>query len=127
VHAVAEVHETLSSSPPPRGSGVLSIAHLEPFQRSARVIQTRVTLSYAPTAVHAVADVHDTPLSCEVAGVRAADAVFWIVSREPFQRSTKVRWGKLDSLFWDVPTAKQSLDAGQEMLFSPANVWPAGV
>jgi hypothetical protein len=82
----------------------------------------------APTAVHAVADVHDTPLSCEAAGVRAADAAFWIVSREPFQRSTKVRWGKLDSdPPVDVPTAKQSLGPGQEMPFSPANVWPAGV
>jgi hypothetical protein len=89
VHADADVQDTLSSSPPPCGGlGVAWMVQLAPFHRSARVVALGVKGLEAPTAVHAHADVQDTPLNkpppCGGFGVA------WIDQRVPSHRSARV-------------------------------------
>ena len=63
VHAHAEVQDTPFRPPPPCGGlGVAWIDQLAPFHRSASVVALGVKGLEAPTAVHADADVQDTPL-----------------------------------------------------------------
>jgi hypothetical protein len=89
VHADADAQDTLSSSPPPcDGLGVAWRLHLVPFHRSARVLAVGVKGSEAPTAVHADADVQDTPL--RKPPPRAGLRVAWIVHLLPFQLSARV-------------------------------------
>jgi hypothetical protein len=95
-HAPAEVHDTPISSlafPSAVGSatalGVRWIDHVEPFQRSAKVAPLTSPLTTPeepPTAVHALADVHDTPLKKE--SWAAGLGVRWTDHLEPFQRSS---------------------------------------
>lgn len=62
MQAKAVVHET-SESPlevAPAGLGVGSLDQLVPFQISARVSEVPALLYWDPTAVQAVADVHET-------------------------------------------------------------------
>jgi hypothetical protein len=89
VHTDADAQDTLSSSPPPcDGLGVAWIAHRLPFHRSARVLAVGVNGSDAPTAVHADADVQDTPL--RKPPPRFGLAVRWMVHLVPFQLSASV-------------------------------------
>jgi hypothetical protein len=62
VHADADAHDTPSRLLPaaPFGLGVLWIAQLVPFHRSARVACAPAPLVKLPTATHADADVQDT-------------------------------------------------------------------
>jgi hypothetical protein len=65
---VADVQETPEStlSRLPAGAGMLWIVQLVPFQRSANATKELPKLPGVPeypTAVHAVADVHDTAVS----------------------------------------------------------------
>jgi hypothetical protein len=69
--------------------GVFWIDQLLPFPRSARVSCAPSLLVYDPTAVHAVADVHDTPFSW-LAAPPSGLGVPWIDQPAPFQRSAKV-------------------------------------
>jgi hypothetical protein len=78
VQAEAEVHETPFRLPP---LGVVSIVHVLPSQLSASV---RPLVS--PTAVHADADVHDTPCRWHCV-VPLAVGVVWIVQVLPSHRS----------------------------------------
>jgi hypothetical protein len=60
-----------------------------PSQRSASVTGVPVLSVLFPTAVHAVAEMHDTPdslLACAPLGL----GVVWIVQLVPFQRSASV-------------------------------------
>ena len=64
MHAVAETHETLFKLAPrvPDGLGVVWVAQLAPFHTSARVRMGPELPRENPTAVHAVDEVHETPL-----------------------------------------------------------------
>jgi len=89
MHADADVQDTPFSSPPPRrGLGVAWMVHRVPFHRSARVVALGVKGLAAPAAVHAVADVQDTPLRKPppCGGL----AVAWMAHRVPFHRSARV-------------------------------------
>jgi hypothetical protein len=86
MHADADVQDTPFRPPPPcRGLGVVWIRHRAPSHRSARVVALGVKAFAAPTAVHADADVQDTPLKnprpCGGLGV------VWMVHRAPSHAS----------------------------------------
>ena len=92
VHAVAEVHDTPLSirllwGLRTAGSGTLSVAHVEPSHVSAngRIPEVLLVESF-PTAVQAVAEVHDTSLSPAETAPDGAGG-FWIVQVEPSQAS----------------------------------------
>src|ERR1700722_14739117 len=72
----------------PVGLGVFWIDHVVPFQRSASVTVV-VPLEESPTAVQALADVHDTPYR-KVNDAPAGLGVCWIDHLVPFQRSASV-------------------------------------
>ena len=98
MQAVADVHATpfrpmLNGVPEyAMGLGVLWITQLDPFQRSASIAESCVSAlvnRYDPTAVHAVAVVHDTPVNgapCAPAG----PGVLWIDQLLPSQRSARL-------------------------------------
>jgi hypothetical protein len=104
VHATAEVHDTparpLDDEPP--GLGVGWTAQAVPCHRSASdTTSPALLVTYCPTAVHAEADVHDTPLSptfvappglgvgvIDHAGVVAAPAAGVMASIVPAPRAT---------------------------------------
>jgi hypothetical protein len=94
VQAVALVHDTPASLfwiaiDPLPGLGVGWITQLEPFQASATV-STKPLRKKNPTAVQAVADVHDTALNT-VCTLLTTFGDAWIDQLVPFHRSTKVR------------------------------------
>jgi hypothetical protein len=95
VQSVAVGHETLLRlGVPVVGLGVGWIVQLVPFHRSASVVLGNAfVVEYPPTAVQAVAALHDTPPS--VASV-APDGigVLWIVQLLPFQPSARALSGK---------------------------------
>jgi hypothetical protein len=87
IHAVADVHATPSrkaegKSRPTPGVEVVWIVHVLPFQNSASV----APMPLLPTAVQAVADVHETPFRLPPLGL----GVVWVVQVLPSQRSTNV-------------------------------------
>jgi hypothetical protein len=98
VHALAEMHETLFSCPksaPPK-LGVDRTDQLIPFHTSARV-KVPLLLSYHPTAVQAVAELHEMPSSwLKVApfalGVDRTDQLV------PFHASARVTY--VPALLW---------------------------
>ena len=63
LQAAATVHDTADRllSGDPAGLAVGSTVHFVPFQASAKVISRPSLFPYSPTAVQAVAEVHDTP------------------------------------------------------------------
>jgi len=83
VHFVADVHDTprrlLLGGP--LGLGVVWIVQLVPSQRSANVPPLPMLGPDSPTAVHAVADVHETAFRLPPLGV------VWVVQVLPSQRS----------------------------------------
>src|SRR5215470_8509746 len=94
VHADAAAQDTPARKPPPCcGLGVAWMVHLVPSHRSARVLALGVKALEPPTAVHADADVHDTPLktSPPCGGLGVA----WMAQRVPFHRSARVRPAEL--------------------------------
>ncbi len=92
VQAVADVHDTPLRLLPwaPLGLGVAWMAQLVPFHRSASVRPVPPLLLYPPTAVHAAADVHDTPLRA-LPWAPAGLGVDWMDQLEPFHRSARAR------------------------------------
>jgi hypothetical protein len=84
VQALVEVHDTplRLAYAAPVGVGVDWIDQLVPSQRS-----TNGPFPMWPTAVHAVAEVHDTPFSMAPPVGLGVD---WIVQRVPSHRSAKV-------------------------------------
>lgn len=87
--AVADMHDTLLSevSTELATVGVRWIDHFKPFQRSTTdEVAPRVEGALeSPTATHAVADAHQTPLSWVASLARGAR---WIDHLMPAQRST---------------------------------------
>lgn len=106
MHALADVHDTLPKPPPT--AGVRWIDHRLPFHRSTRVFigpGPPKDFPSPPTAVQALAEVHDTPdrkPSCPGLGVR------WIDHLAPFQRSTNAVRALL------TPMATQALADGHD-------------
>jgi hypothetical protein len=111
MHDIAEVHDTPLKplSWACLGVGEGWIDQRDPFQRSTSVkylwLGVRL-VSKLPTAVHDLADVHDTPsksvppLACCGAGVG------WIDHRDPFQRSAN---GLVEEFPPELPTAMQKV------------------
>jgi len=62
VQALADTHDTLLRAAlwDEAGFGLGTSDHLAPFQDSTSVLNTPALLAYSPTAVHALADAHDT-------------------------------------------------------------------
>jgi hypothetical protein len=93
VHAVFEVHDTADKAVlggSPVGLGVFWTAHAVPSQASAKVTKFPVWgFQEDPTAVHAFADVHDTPNSWLFC-LRVGLGVGWIAHAVPSQTSAKV-------------------------------------
>ena len=122
VQAEAEAHDTelreLKALPGGLGEGW--IVQLVPFQRSTRVVDAVAVLLYvAPTAMQAVAEVHNTPLNKASVGL----GVVWIDQLVPFQRSTNVpRVVRLDH----PPTAVHAVAELHDTLSSSLFVAPAG-
>lgn len=90
----------------PSCGGTDWIFHAVPFQRSAStpLWVTVVMVVMLPTAVQALADVHDTPRRLATS-VPAGMGVGWIFQLEPFQRSANDR--SVSKLVSYVPTAVQ--------------------
>jgi hypothetical protein len=117
VHAVADVHDTPFSwlRAAPAGAGVFWIDQLVPFQRSTRVTWMPVWLVSYPTAVHALAVVHDAPFSW-LSAAPPGVAVFWIDHLEPCQTSAEV--SSVPVLLACDPTAEHAEPSGHETPFS---------
>jgi hypothetical protein len=97
VHALGDVQETASSSlglDRPTGTGIGCARQLEPFQTSARATCNGDWALSDPTAIHALAEEHDTLVKRhhqEPDGF----AVCSVDHRVPFHRSAR----------WPLPTA----------------------
>jgi hypothetical protein len=92
VQAVAEVHETPPNELPSvlGAGGVDSTDQEVPSQRSTSARGSYPLGEVYPTAVQAVVDVHDTPLSTLTRSGRLG--MVWIDQAVPFQRSAKAPW-----------------------------------
>jgi hypothetical protein len=123
VHAVAVVHTTPVSGAPcaPAGLGVLWIDQVLPSQRSAKDAEEGRP---APTAVHAVVEVHDTlrsPVTSRPPGPRTTGlGVLWIVQLVPFQTSASVSPAPVP------PTASQAVANVHDTPLSAAPTLPTG-
>jgi hypothetical protein len=133
-HARGAVHETavsLSSDGAGGGLAVGVVVQLVPFQDSANVVPTDVSVE--PTASHVDAEAHATPTSVRDSSAQAVPhpperaeglACWSIVQSAPFQRSIS-GWRMLESNSGDCsPTATQLLNDVQDTLWSstsPAN------
>jgi len=105
MQAVLELHDTSDSQVcrAPVGLGVVWIFQDVPFHASANV-----PLRSLPTAVHAVADVHDTPDSTENPG---GLGVAWIFQDVPFHASANVPLGPLPTAMHEVADVHDTLDS----------------
>ena len=115
VQALAEVHDTLLSEAWLGfcGLGVGWMDHEVPSHRSAKVRLPVPKSPANPTAVQALADVHDTPdspLFWSPAGL----GVGWMDHEVPFHRSASVT--TLPALFRYFPTAVQASAAVHDTL-----------
>jgi len=118
VHALAEVHDTPLKTEPSYGFGEVWIVQRDPFHRSASVASSPpVAFPVDPTAVHTVAEMHDTSLNTE--SVLAPFGVVWIVHEDPFQRSASVLYTLL--AFPTDPTAVHAV--GEVHDTSPRYDW----
>ena len=121
------MHETperkLETVPP--GSGTDWTFQLVPFQRSTRANRL-LSLFMNPTAVHAVAAVHDTSTSSPGTAPRGK-GVGWIVQLVPFQRSASVNGLPIIAVGLEAkdPTAVHSLGAVQDTPLKPLCCWSA--
>lgn len=101
------MHDTALSPPgsdPGRASGCT--CQREPSQRSANATDLTPLINNHPTAMHAVADGHDTPPKLQLLA-EAGFAVYWIDHSVPFDLRT---WGLS-------PTAVHALADGHETAF----------
>ncbi len=94
------------------------MAHLVPFHWSARVLAAEL-----PTAVHADADVQDTPLRKAPPG--RGLGVGWMVHLVPFHRSARAR--AVPALVVLAPTAMQAEDELQATPNRPLTAVPEGL
>ena len=115
MQAVLEAHDTpfRLTFVPPAGFGVRWIDHRLPFQRS-----TSAPPLYAPTAVQAVVDTHDTSFSKLL---YVGFGVSWIDHRLPFQCSASIVPPG------EFPTAVHAVGDGHDTPASPMNVSPVGL
>jgi len=105
------------------GFGVDWIDQLVPFQASASVTLVPELSVELPTAVHVLADVHETPekvLDASPAGV----GVDWIDQLVPSQASAKVTLGP--ELSAALPTASQEVEEMHETAARIGPLAPAG-
>ena len=126
LQTVDEEHDTPlnSLSVAPIGLDVDWTDHSVPFQRSAKVTKVpELFLSY-PTALQAVDEKHDRPLS-KLSVAPVGLGVDWIDHSVPFQRSAKVR--KVPELFLYRPTAVQAVDEEHDTAPSQLLVAPVGL
>jgi hypothetical protein len=103
VHALSDVQDTPDRVPAwaPLGLGVVWIVQVVPSQLSAKLLPAAT-----PTAVHAVAEVHDTP---DRALIELGFGVRWIVHVVPFQLSATVITGAIRPPSLVDPTAAQAV------------------
>jgi hypothetical protein len=92
VHAVVEVHDTPFSRllVAPVGLGTVWIDQVVPFQRSAKGTMLPALPRADPTAMQAVAEVHDTPLRSALSVTPMGLGVAWTDQVVPSQRSAMV-------------------------------------
>lgn len=95
----------------PAGVGLLSMVQLVPLHRSARGCGEPVPTENWPTAVQAVAEVHDTPLS-ELVLAPDGTGVLSLVQVVPVSRSAS---GCCPVLVVYCPTAAQAVTPLQDM------------
>src|SRR6516164_1902084 len=125
MQSVADAHDTAPRPLPcaPVGLGVVWIDHAVPFQRSASVTVV-VLVEVLPTAVQALADVHDTPprtTDDPPAGV----GVCWIDHVVPFHRSASDP--PLLGPVLSMPTAVQALADAHDTAPRPLPWTPVGL
>ena len=89
MQASADTHDTALSSTPwgAAGGGLGTTDHAVPFHDSTSVFSAFELFVYWPTAVHAVADTHDTPLRIPPS---AGDGLGTTDQVVPFHDSTSV-------------------------------------
>jgi hypothetical protein len=123
MHAVADVQDTSPSTLniAPLGFGLGWMLHVVPFHCSTSVASVLVA-SVKPTAVHAVADEHETSVS--KADTPVGFAVVSIVQAVPFHLSARVVAVPLAEL---LPTAVQAVAAVHEtrrrrLVWAPAGL-----
>src|ERR1035437_2126470 len=108
VHACADTHDTPLNPvvglrrAPAGGWGVDWIAQLVPPQRSPTVAGAPPPLVESPTAVHAPAVTHDTPVRSTLSRSPAGSGMDWIAQLVPSHRSANVTSGP--PLFSSTPT-----------------------
>jgi hypothetical protein len=124
-HLAAEGHEMPLSALPdvPFGLGVEPINQLAPFHASARVTGVPALLWYEPTAVHAVAELHERPPR-ELLSAPAGLAVERI--DQPFPFHTSARLNVVPAVLKPDPTAAHAWGELHEMLLRSLNTAPAG-
>jgi hypothetical protein len=120
VQALVEVQETLFNTLPsaPGGPGEALIDHDLPLSFSTKVVTLFELSSEPPTAMHLVAEVHDTPerlLAVAPDGL----GVVSIDQEAPFHTSARLTWTPVLSRY--VPTAAQAVAEVQD---TPSNSLP---
>src|SRR5215469_13872237 len=108
---------------PPPGLGVAWTCHVRPFHRSASVL----TGVWFPTAVHAEAEVQDTPLKPALGPVGAGLTVGTIRQVRPSHRSASVPSDSPVAGLNSLPTAMQDDREVQATLFSSLIPRPGGL
>ena len=95
VQLLGKTHETPARAlkVAPAGSGVAWIAHVVPFQCSARTREPPETVAYHPAAVQLVSEAHEMLSSWLSPAAWAGLGVAWIAHAVPFQRSASVTVG----------------------------------
>jgi hypothetical protein len=109
VHALEDVQDTppcIRVAVAPVGVGIVCSFHSVPFQLSAKGVYTLALLSYVPTIVQLLADVHETPVAYATFAPVGA-GIDWTFHSVPFQISAK--GATMAELFSYSPTAMQAL------------------
>ena len=96
--------------------------HLTPFHRSARVVAVGTNGLAAPTAVHADADVQDTP---KRAPPLAGLGIGWMRQEWPSHRSARDSWARV--LLIVCPTARHADGAVQVTALKLLDAAPGGL
>lgn len=105
---------------------MLSIAQAEPSQVSAKAVPVPLWSVYVPTAVQAVAELHDT-LRSKLAFAALGAGVLWIVQPEPSHRSASGTALPPPAVVEKLPTAVQASEDGQEIPLSALVAAPGGL
>jgi hypothetical protein len=126
VQAVDEAHETAVNKDPIEvtgGLGVFRTVHFVPFHTSTKVRKAELP-SWSPTAVHAVLEVHETPLKTALVDPNGV-WVFRITHFVPIQASASIE--STFELLSENPTAVHDPTVAQETARSSVSVAPAGM